>query len=229
MGPVSPAPLLGLVLVGGRSARMRADKASLRYHGKPQAEHCLDLLRPHCAQAFLSCRREQEEQPGFQGLPQIHDTFLDMGPMGGILSALRAHPGSAFLVIACDLPFLDAATLRALAAARDPARIATAFIGPQMPDPRKDGPSVPEHIRNGLPEPLCAIYEPGSYPRMLESVGQGITCPRKVLIRSPAHLIAPPELRALVNANDPETYHQAIKALEALDSASTQGTASASA
>lgn len=190
--------LFGLVLVGGRSARMRADKASLVYHGIPQTEHCLNLLAPHCKQAFLSCRQDQTDQVGFKGFPQIHDTFLDMGPMGGILSALRAHPGHAFLVVACDLPFLDAPTLKALVCARNPDQLATAFTGSQ----------------NGLPEPLCAIYEPGCYRCMLEFLGNGITCPRKVLINSSTHLLAPPDLRALVNANDPVAYQDALSAMK---------------
>src|SRR5690606_29998272 len=127
----SAAPLYGLVLTGGRSLRMRVDKASLIYHGKPQAGHCLDLLSAHCASTFLSCREDQSELPGFSGFNQIHYTFLDMGPMGGILSALRAHRHAAFLVIACALPFLDSRTLAALVAGRDPIRAASAFSGPQ--------------------------------------------------------------------------------------------------
>ncbi len=117
--------------------------------------------------------------------------------MSGILSALRAHPGHAFLVVACDLPFLDAPTLNALVLARNPDQLATAFTGSQ----------------NGLPEPLCAIYEPASYPRMLDFLGRGITCPRKVLLNSPAHLLAPPDIRALINANDPVAYLDAKNTL----------------
>jgi molybdenum cofactor guanylyltransferase len=190
-------PLLGLVLVGGRSSRMRVDKASLVYHGKSQAAHGLDLLQKHCQQAFLSCRQDQATQAGFIGFPQIHDTFLDMGPMSGILSALRAYPGAAFLVIACDLPLLDAACLQALVNSRDHSQIATAYAGPQ----------------NGLPEPLCAIYEPACYATLLQFLGQGITCPRKVLINSGSRLIEPPDLRALVNANDPEAYQEALNSI----------------
>lgn len=190
-------PLYGLVLGGGRSSRMRTDKASLKYHGKPQTEHCLDLLAAHCAQSFVSCRADQADQPGFAGLPQIHDTFLDMGPLGGILSALRAHRGSAFLVIACDLPFLDAESLAALTAGRDPFKVATAFAGPQ----------------GGLPEPLCAIYEPRCYPRALQLAGQWLSCPRKVILNSSSRILTAPDPRALLNANDPETYREAIQTL----------------
>ncbi len=190
-------PLYGLVLGGGRSTRMRQDKASLTYHGKPQTEHCLELLAPLCERAFLSCRTDQAQQPGFLGLPQIHDAFLDIGPMGGILSALKAYPEAAFLVIACDLPLLDAPTLTALVNARDPARMATTFKGAQ-----KD-----------LPEPLCAIYEPSAYPRLLQFLGEGVECPRKVLLNSNAAIFPAPNPGSLVNANDPEAYQEALRAL----------------
>jgi molybdopterin-guanine dinucleotide biosynthesis protein A len=194
---LAQVPLYGLVLGGGRSSRMRTDKASLKYHGKPQTEHCLDLLAAHCAQSFVSCRADQADQPGFAGLPQIHDTFLDMGPLGGILSALRAHRNAAFLVIACDLPFLDADSLAALVAGRDPFKVATAFAGPQ----------------GGLPEPLCAVYEPRCYPRALQLLGQGLSCPRKLILHSSSRILTAPDPRALHNANDPETYREAIQSL----------------
>lgn len=190
-------PLLGLVLGGGRSKRMRADKALLSYHGRPQTEHCLSLLEPHCSRSFLSCRADQADQPGFAGHPQVYDSFFDLGPLGGILSALKAHPGAAFLVIACDLPFLDPATLSALVAGRDPDQVATAFAGPQ----------------SGLPEPLCAIYEPGCFSRALELMEQGISCPRKVILNSPSRILNAPDLRPLFNANDPEAYRDALDAL----------------
>ena len=191
------APLFGLVLGGGRSERMGTDKAALSYHGKPQVRHGLDLLAPFCAQAYVSCRAEQAGDPAFAGLPQVHDTFLGLGPMGGILSALRAHPGAAFLVIACDLPFLDAATLEALVRDRDPLRIATAFAGPQ----------------GGLPEPLCAVYEPRAYARALQLLGQGVDCPRKLILNSSAAVLTPPDARALRNVNDPGEFRAALASL----------------
>ncbi|GEM_PF-1090016 len=202
---LASVPLYGLVLGGGRSARMRADKAALQYHGKPQTEHCLDLLRAHCAQSFVSCRADQAEQPGFAGLPQIHDAFLDMGPLGGILSALKVHSQAAFLVVACDLPFLDAAGLAALVAGRDPFKIATAFAGPQ----------------DGLPEPLCAIYEPRCYPRALQLLGQGLSCPRKVILNSSSRILPAPDVRSLLNANDPDAFREAKKTLETLKTHAT--------
>ncbi len=193
---MSDAPLLGLVLGGGQSRRMGRDKSALVYHGKPQILYTWELLRDVGIEAFVSCRADQSEAEGFRGLPQIHDRFLGFGPMGGILSALLTHRDSAFLVLACDLPFLDAESLSALIAARDTSKISTAYLSPE-----------------GLPEPLCAIYEPSAYSELLGFVGQGLHCPRKALIRSDIHGIAPQNVHVLANINRPEEYEAALEAL----------------
>lgn len=190
------APLLGLVLGGGQSKRMGRDKTSLVYHGKPQILHTWELLRSVGIEAFVSCRADQSESEGFQGLPQIHDRFLGFGPMGGILSALLSHRDSAFLVLACDLPFLDAESISNLIAARDTSKIATAYLG-----------------HENLPEPLCAIYEPAAYAALLGFLGQGIHCPRKSLIRSDICAVVPASAHTLANVNRPEEYEEAVREL----------------
>jgi molybdopterin-guanine dinucleotide biosynthesis protein A len=180
-------PLYGLVLAGGYSKRMGTDKGLINYHGKPQREYVADLLQPCCESVFISCRADQlaDIPPPYQGLP---DSFLDLGPFGAILSAFRAHPHAAWLVLACDLPLLDAATLQYLAQHRNPARLATAF---QSPD-------------NEFPEPLITIWEPKSYPTLLQFLAQGYACPRKVLINTDTQLLQAPDPRVLTNVNSPE-------------------------
>jgi molybdopterin-guanine dinucleotide biosynthesis protein A len=191
---MSAPEVYGLVLAGGRSRRMGQDKASLDYHGRPQVDVCFDLLREVCREVFLSLRPDQDAG----GRPAFHDQFGPIGPMSGILSALTAHPGRAWLVVACDLPFLDRATLQHLLSRRDPARPATAFRS--------------QH--DGLPEPLCAIYEPAMADRLHAFLREGITCPRKALIRSDIALLDLPDPLALENANCPEEFEAARAALQ---------------
>lgn len=180
-------PLRGLVLAGGYSKRMGRDKGLIEYHGKPQREHMADLLAGLCAEVFISCRPDQVNDipPAYNSLP---DSFYDLGPFGAIVSAFRAHPDSAWMVVACDLPLLDAATLAHLAMQRNPSCIATAFNSPV----------------NEFPEPLIAIWEPKAYPTLLQFLSQGHSCPRKVLINSPVKLLTAPDGKALANANTPE-------------------------
>lgn len=188
-------PLYGLVLTGGRSTRMGQDKAALVYHGEAQTRHAFRLLEARCEQVFVSCRADQAELPDRVGLPQVHDQILDLGPTSGILSALHRHPAAAWMVLACDLPYLDAATLVRLAEGRNPFRFATAFRGHQ-----------------DRPEPLCAIYEPKARSRFFQFLALGHRCPRKVLINSPIALLQPAG-RALDNVNAPREYEEARRDL----------------
>ncbi len=180
-------PLYGLVLAGGRSRRMGEDKTLIRYHGKPQREYVADLLAGFCERVFISGRPDQAGEPvgTYEWLP---DTFLELGPFGGLLSAFRRHPDRAWLVMAVDLPAMPAEGLMRLVAARQSGKIATAF--------RND--------TSGFPEPLVTIWEPSAYPVLLKFLSQGITCPRKVLINSDVEVLPLPEQEWIANANTPE-------------------------
>jgi len=192
------APLRGLVLAGGLSQRMQTDKGRLRYGatGREQREVAASLLAEVCREVFVSCRAEQaaELPAGLQPLP---DTFLGLGPLGGILSAFRRDPNAAWLVLACDLPFLTAATLRELVASRQPSRLATAFQSPN----------------NDFPEPLITIFEPRAYPELLRFLGLGYSCPRKMLINSDVEVLPTPGGDALRNVNTPAERAAAEQAL----------------
>lgn len=179
--------LFGLVLAGGQSRRMQRDKAALAYHGKPQLEWTYELLSQHCVATFVSVRADQREDAVRVKFPLIADQGGN-GPIAGIHAALEAHPKAAWLVIACDLPLLTEATLHHLIAQRDPTRIATAY----------------KSSYDGLPEPLCAIWEPASRPVVAAWIAAGKDCPRKLLINSETRLLDAPDSRALDNVNTPE-------------------------
>lgn len=184
------APLLGLLLVGGQSTRMGRDKWALEYHGRSQLAHAAALLAEVTDGVFISAR------PG-QTLPDTgHPVFVDRiegrGPLGGIATAQLEKPAAAWLVIAVDLPHLTRDALRQLIEARDPYKIATAYTGEE-----------------GLPEPLCAIYEPKSAARLLQGVGFGLSCPRKVLLNAAIKLVAPADAQVVANANTPADYEAA--------------------
>ncbi len=189
-------PLYGLVLAGGKSTRMGTDKSLIAYHGVPQKDFAAQLLGKFCEKVYISIRHDQE--PDTQSpFPQLSDTFLHLGPMGALLSAFRAHPDAAWLAIACDLPLLDSTTIRYLAEQRRSSALATAFTSPV----------------NGLPEPLVAIWEPRSYPVLLQFLSQGYSCPRKVLINTTVHLLQSPSPDALSNVNSPSEMEEIQKIL----------------
>ena len=193
-------PIYGLILAGGASKRMQRDKAALKIQGKTQLDRAFELLSRYLQRVFVSVRADQTSDPTRAHLPLIVDSVEGAGPITGIRSALAAHPEVAWLVLACDLPFVSDAAIEELLRRRDPSALATAY----------------KSAHDGLPEPLCAIWEPAAAPLLAEYQAAGGHCPRKFLIRHGAPLIDPPDPRALDNVNTPEEYSQAVAALETL-------------
>jgi len=203
------APVYGLVLAGGRSSRMRQDKAALQYHGRTQLEWAMSLIEPYVEKAFVSVRPDQTGDPVRARFPTIADKHENLGPIAGIAAAQALHPQAAWLVLACDLPFLDTGTLDTLLASRDPNLQATAF----------------RSSHDGLPEPLCAIFEPASREAITAYIGSGKQCPRKFLINSNARLLDQPNSRALDNVNTPDEYGSAMFNLNPKAPPSSEGAA----
>jgi len=180
---------------------MRRDKAALLYQGKTQLDRAFELASRHVAPVFVSVRASQEAEPNRSVKPLIVDLpglTEAGGPIVGIRSAMAAYPDAAWLVIACDLPFLSDAAIEQLLAERDPGVLATAF----------------RSAHDGLPEPLCAIWEPAAAAALSEYQSGGGRCPRKFLRRFPVSLLEPHDRRALDNINTPEEYTVAQLELE---------------
>lgn len=176
-------PLCGLVMVGGKSMRMGEDKAKIDYHGVAQEIHAKQLLDSFVDQVYTSVSIRSSGEPS-----EIKDTFTGLGPFGGILSAFREYPENAFLVLACDLPMIDAEAIRYLVERRNTSKLATAFLNP----------------KTGFADPLFTIWEPKAYMAMLHFLAQGYSCPRKVLINSDIALLDLPNEDWLHNVNTPE-------------------------
>lgn len=185
----------GLVLAGGRSVRMQKDKTIIHYHGSAQREHMLNLLSAFVNEAYFSIREDQKD--GFSGHQTISDRFVGLGPFGAILSAFMHDPDTAWLVAASDQPFLDRTTIQELVSRRNPSKLATCFYNPET----------------DFPEPLITLWEPRAYPIMLNYLGQGYSCPRKVLINSDIEMITLDDASVLKNVNTPEEYEEAVALL----------------
>ena len=201
------APIHGLLLTGGHSRRMQRDKATLEYHGQSQLARAVALLQPLVSRCFLSVRAEQQHDPLRAAHALIVDRLPGLGPLGGIHAALHAHPEAAWLVLAVDLPFLDAATLQQLIAAREPARLGTAF----------------RSSFDGKPEPLCALWEPASAPAVDAWIAAGRQCPREFMAQHDVALLTLRNPRALDNINTSAEYLQARSALAGADAAAGSG------
>ena len=186
--------LYGLVLAGGKSRRMGQDKALLQRDGQSQLAFAVDLLERFADRVFVSTRSEQQHEQQRGQFEQIIDRYDDLGPVAGILTALEEHPDADWLVVACDLPNIDAQTIEYLLGHR---RAINPFVAYRS-------------SHDGLPEPLCALYSSDSRGIVRSFVADGVHCPRKILIRSETLLLDQPNPHALDNVNTPEDLRASV-------------------
>lgn len=104
-----------VVLAGGRSRRFGSDKLQEAVAGRRLVEHPIAALRGVFGSRVAivgDCERSVQAA----GDAWIPDEHPGIGPMGGIATALR-RLGRAVLVLAGDMPAIDAATVLAIAEA----------------------------------------------------------------------------------------------------------------
>lgn len=181
-------PINGLILLGGKSTRMGRDKALLDFHGVPQWMYLRHMLTQLCDEVWLSVTPETDLTPYSDALLLVDGTDHE-GPLNGILTALRSKSDCAWLVVACDMPNINASVLHHLIKQRSPTSLATAYA----------------HAATGYPEPMPAIWEPSSLPIIEDLIRVKPTPgPIALLKRADCHLIHPPDANSLININTPE-------------------------
>ncbi|NPA35741.1 MAG: molybdenum cofactor guanylyltransferase [Chlorobi bacterium] len=95
--------LTGIILAGGKSSRVGSDKGLLCYDGKQLVSYALELIAPFCDNILISANNSEYEKFGF---PVIYDEIKDVGPAGGILTALKSSENDFNIIVSCDMPFL---------------------------------------------------------------------------------------------------------------------------
>lgn len=170
-----------LILSGGQSSRMGEEKRLINYHGKTQEQYLFELLSLYFSEVYVSTNQNQ-----MTNLPHIQDlNFGVKSPMVGIVSAFNKNPDSAWLVVACDMPFLDEKAIEFLLKHRNLEKYATAFENPD------------EHF----PEPLLTIYEPKIFPKLQEAISQGKKSPMKVLQNLEVEVLQNFNVQWIININ----------------------------
>ena len=129
MATIDTQDITGLVLAGGRGARMGgADKGLQNFHGLPLALHTLLRLQMQVGTAMVNANRNLAAYEAF-GAPVWPDVLSDYaGPLAGFLTGLERCETPWLLTVPCDTPLfpLDLAARLAQAAAREQADIAMA-------------------------------------------------------------------------------------------------------
>jgi molybdenum cofactor guanylyltransferase len=189
-GPAGPAILTcsGFVLAGGGSTRMGADKALLLHRGVAMVLRVAGEVARAAGDATLI---GQPKRYAHLGLPVVADLAPGLGPVGGIATALAITKAEWNLVVACDMPGLEAGLLSELIdCARAGGSLCTAAAGPM-----------------GL-EPLCAVYHRDAEPVVAQALADGQLKAARVLERLGARAGPLMPVKALENLNTQEEWQR---------------------
>lgn len=101
------------ILIGGDSSRMGADKATLHIDGVAMAERVSEAARAAGAAEVLLVGGPQKRASALTGTWK-KDAFPGEGPLGGVITALKAATHDAVVVLSCDMPFITPAVIASL-------------------------------------------------------------------------------------------------------------------
>jgi len=172
------------ILTGGQGRRLGGvDKSALQIGAEPILDRQLAILRPLTPHILIIAADD--------------DVVAGAGALGGLYSALVKAPTEQVLVIACDMPFISAPLLDALATAGHDVDVAL---------PRD---SQGRH-------PLCASYQRRVAPHLRRSIDAGILRIGDALAGLAVRELGPDELaplngdgKLLFNVNTPDEYETA--------------------
>lgn len=113
MADCGPPKISVVLLAGGKSRRMRQDKATLLFRGKPLWQTQFDLLRKlEPAEIFVSARTDPPWRPGDARF--VADDSPSRGPLSGLAAVLARMNSTHLLVLAIDMPFMSERYMRSL-------------------------------------------------------------------------------------------------------------------
>ena len=162
--PSGSTPFTGVVLAGGASSRMGTDKALVDVGGPPLVSVAARALVDGGATRVVVVGGDA---PAFAalGLETLADHYPDQGPLGGIITALRAAADPVVMVLACDMPAVDGPTVAAIVEA----------LG-SHPGAYGAAPTVGERLQI-----LTAAYRRGVLPVLEQAFAAGERAPRRAL------------------------------------------------
>ena len=144
-----------IILAGGFGRRLGRDKATAQVGGRPLL-HWSALAASQLTDDIVVARRPDQQLPPLSGVVwrEAVDHRHDRGPLAGLEAALPLIRHDLAVAVACDMPLLQPALLRAVADACADVEIAM---------PRIDG----------VAQPLLAAYRPAILPQATSLLDQG--------------------------------------------------------
>lgn len=140
--------ITGIILCGGRSCRFGEDKGLCTLAGEPMINYPIKALNNICDEIIISSNDKRYKDLGYKVIP---DTIKNIGPIGGIYSALKESTNDDNLILSCDMPFINPELLQHIIDNTNSSLIASAF-------------------KDDFVEPLCSYYNKKTIPLIEEMI-----------------------------------------------------------
>lgn len=99
---------VGVLLAGGQSRRFGSPKAFATHEGHSFYYYSVEALRPICDEIVVVARPEFKELfPDSVHVTTDLELYAGMGPLAGILSAMESMQADRYVVLPCDMPFIE--------------------------------------------------------------------------------------------------------------------------
>jgi molybdenum cofactor guanylyltransferase len=98
----------GYILAGGKSSRMGTDKGLLLFEGKAMIQYVIEQMLLIFDKLVIVSNNPEYEKFGLEVIP---DLIKDIGPAGGIYTALHHSETKLNFMVSCDMPFVTAAAI----------------------------------------------------------------------------------------------------------------------
>jgi molybdopterin-guanine dinucleotide biosynthesis protein A len=190
----------GFVTAGGRSSRMGRDKAWLELGGQAMIERVIAAVAPVTSSVAIIANDPEYAR---LGLPVFGDTNRGVGPLEAIRTALVNSNTSRVVLAGCDLPFVTSELFSFLLGLEG---------GHQTVVPLS---------REGLLEPLCAVYSTNALAVVTELIAAGERKVQRLFDRVPTRFLAFAEISHLQgaelffeNVNTRQEYSRAVQLLD---------------
>lgn len=147
-------PINAGILIGGASRRMGRPKHLIEIDGQTLVERIVAAVRPHVSQVCLIGAGDTPSS--LAALPRLADPPDFRGPLAGMTAAFAWSPTTAWLFVACDLPWINSSAVAWLLGQRSSNAIAIIPMG------HAAGVTSGATRRRSMGEPLFAVYEPSA-------------------------------------------------------------------
>ena len=183
--------MTAIILAGGKSARMKENKALLPIQGVPLIQKIGQNLEQHFQEIIVSAQSAEL----FDFLPYrvVKDEQPDQGPLMGVLCGLEASSNPINFVIACDIPEID-----------------VPFLDRMMNYTNQYEIVVPMSGEDKY-EPLFSFYNKSVIPRIKDLLNQQIRKINKLFPLTKTKYIPLENTGWYYNLNSSEDYRRYVK------------------